>query len=228
MLSELYEIPSSKLVTIPNALEDCFQEQKYQNRKYIRTKYKYDEDEKLIVFAGRLKEIKGIMQLIVAFKEIQEQIPNARLIIAGSGDFTQCMEKAFPFSKHIDFIGYLSKEQLYELYQIADVGVIPSIYEEFGYVAIEMMQNKLPIVVHNTTGLSEITAYGKYGETFMFNTEKDTKPLKEAIVRILTEKPTEQQLDERRNWVLNNYSIPLFRQRILSTYACMENPYKNY
>ena len=228
MLIDLYGMHPSKVVKIPNAISDDFNGKTNLNKKGIREKYKYTENEKLIIFAGRLEAVKGIMELIDAFKDIVELIPEVRLIIAGSGDFNHCLEKARPYSKYITFTGYLSKEQLYELYHIANVGVIPSIHEEFGYVAIEMMLNKLPVIVHKTTGLAEITDNGKYGETFKFcKNKEDVSSLTEAISKVLTDRPTENQLKERRNWVLKNYSIPLFRRRILNVYACMENPCRN-
>ena len=228
MLIDLYGMHPSKVVKIPNALSDNFNGKINLNKNGIRKKYKYIENEKLIIFAGRLEKVKGIMELIDAFKDIVESIPDARLIIAGSGDFNHCLEKARPYSKYITFTGYLSKEQLYELYFIADVGVIPSIHEEFGYVAIEMMLNKLPVIVHKTTGLAEITNNGKYGETFNFSKRReDVSSLTDAIIKVLKKRPTENQLKERRNWVLKNYSIPIFRKRILSVYACMENPCSN-
>jgi glycosyltransferase involved in cell wall biosynthesis len=56
----------------------------------------------------------------------------------------------------VDFTGHLSKRELYDLYRIADMGVVCSIHEEFGYVAVEMMMHKLPVIVTDTGGLSEI------------------------------------------------------------------------
>ncbi|WP_032559999.1 glycosyltransferase, partial [Bacteroides fragilis] len=54
------------------------------------------------------------------------------------------------------FIGKISKQKLYEFYQIADVGVMPSFHEQCSYVAIEMMMHGLPLIITNTTGLSEM------------------------------------------------------------------------
>ena len=48
----------------------------------------------------------------------------------------------------------MEKKELYEIYQMADVGVVPSLYEPFGYVAVEMMMHRLPIVV--TSCLNEV------------------------------------------------------------------------
>jgi glycosyltransferase involved in cell wall biosynthesis len=56
----------------------------------------------------------------------------------------------------ITFAGLLEKNELYELYHIADIGIAPSLFELFGYVAVEMMIHKLPIVVTATSGQNEV------------------------------------------------------------------------
>ena len=151
--------------------------------------------------------------------------PEARLIVAGSGNFSGCLEAAAPCWRQVSFTGFVSKEQLYELYAIADLGVVPSIHEEFGYVATEMMLNVLPVVVHGTTGLKEITDNGKYAVTFQFDEKRNYLPLKEAIIKALKQKHSERYKQNARNWVLRNYTIPSFRKRIMNIYSCMEPPY---
>ena len=163
--------------------------------------------------------VKGINELIKAFKETRKVYPNIRLIIAGSGGFTTCMEIASPDWKHITFIGFIPKKQLYELYVIADIGVVPSIHEEFGYVAAEMMLNKLPIVVNNTTGLREITDNGKYAMSFHFDKERNIASLKKILLRALNTTCTEKQLFEAQKRILNNYSHSLFGKRIKEIYS---------
>ena len=59
--------------------------------------------------------------------------------------------------------GYVDKKTLYELFYISDIGIVPSLYEEFGLVAIEMMMMELPVIVGNNSGLEEIVDYGKSG-----------------------------------------------------------------
>ena len=226
MVRDIYGIPLEKIVCIPNGLQDDYKERSIEECNALRHKYHYTSSEKIIVFTGRLDIVKGIIELIKAFNEVIEVLPEARLILAGSGNFVRCLETASPCWKHITFTGYIPKEQLYELYAIADLGVVPSIHEEFGYVATEMMLNRLPIVVHNTTGLNEISDNGRYATTFSFDESRNCNPLKEAIINAINKKKTKQQKDEARNRVLNNYTIPQFQEQIKSVYACMENPYR--
>lgn len=217
MLKELYGIPEEKLVYIPNGLKDEFIEYSEEKRTQLRKKYDFGERERLIIFAGRLSPVKGILELIEAIGQVREVYPHVKLIVAGSGVFECCLEAANPFWSHVIFTGFISKEQLFELYAIAEFGIVPSIHEEFGYVATEMMMNKLPILVHKTTGLSEIVMDGKYGSTFEFGKEKRIENLKETLVDMLSKEDLRCNSTKGRERMLEDYSLHKFRERIMET-----------
>ena len=181
MLIELYEIPESKLVLIPNGLKDTYKEYNEKERASLRKKYGFLEHEKIIIFAGRLDLVKGITELIEAFKRLQTQYNDLRLIIAGDGNFKRCFESVTPCYSKITFTGFIPKEHLFELYAIANVGVTPSLHEEFGYAALEMMMNSLPVIAGDGTGLSEILDNGKYGMLVNMRNEDKIICLKKAL-----------------------------------------------
>lgn len=225
MLKELYGIPESKLVCIPNGLKDEYRKLDVESCRLLRKKYDFGEDDILIIFAGRLDLVKGVLELIEAFKLLQQEIPDVKLIIAGSGNFTRCFETSNPCWSHIVFTGFIPKEQLYELYAIAQIGVVPSLHEEFGYVAVEMMMNELPVIVNNTTGLKEIIEDGEYGTVFDFGENRNIQSLKDAMYSLLFDKLRRSRVIEGRSRAINNYSLQLFLKRVTDVYACMENPY---
>lgn len=226
MIHELYGLPQSKISYIPNGLICKYREYNNEEKRSLRKKYHFTDNERIIIFAGRLEQVKGVNRLLAAFKDIQKINPEARLIIAGTGNFAQILEEAYPCWKQVTLTGFVPKETLYELYAIADVGVVPSIHEEFGYVAIEMMLNKLPVIVHNTTGLSEIADNGKYANVFQFPQSGDTTPLKDAILNVLNTGYSEKQLQSAQKRIIKDFSIDLFRKRIIETYTYLENPDK--
>lgn len=226
MLRELYDIPESKLVCIPNGLKDEYRKRDVESCRLLRKKYGFGENDLLIIFAGRLNLVKGVQELIEAFKLLQQEVPDAKLIIAGSGNFLRCLETSNPCWSHIVFTGFIPKEQLYELYAISRIGVVPSIHEEFGYVAVEMMMNELPVIVNNTTGLKEIVEDGEYGALFDFGENRNIQSLKEAMTNLLLDKTVRSKVLKGRNSVIKKYSLQLFRKRITDVYTCMENPYK--
>lgn len=229
MLKELYEIPQNKLVFIPNALKDEYQPRSKEELNTLRNKYGFNDNDKIVLFAGRIDLVKGFVELIKAIKLVQREIPNTKLVIAGSGNYNLAFSTATPCWSGFVFTGFLPKEKLYDLYAIANIGVVPSKHEEFGYVAVEMMMHELPIIVNNTTGLKEIIEKGKLGSVFDYGENWDIKSLKEKIISKLdSEKSNNQMAKEARNTVLECYSLDSFCRRIQNIYNRMENPYDNY
>lgn len=149
-----YGLNSTKVSVIPNGLFDTTIPA--NNKTLIRKKWNVQIDEKIILFVGRIDEIKGVFFLIKAFAKVLEKFQNCRLIIAGSGNYDSCFKEAKSFNTKVTLTGFLDKPDLDELYQIADIGIIPSLFEPFGYVAVEMMMHKLPIIATITSGLNEV------------------------------------------------------------------------
>ena len=206
-LIELYGLPGARLTLVPNGLQDDYRPRTKEELALLRKKYAFSEDDKIILFAGRQEEVKGLFHLIEAFKQLYETYPDTRLIIAGSGNIQRCFDKAAPYWSKIVFTGFLPKEQLYELYAIADVGAAPSIHEEFGYVALEMLMHGLPAILSSGTGLKEISDNGRCSMLVDMNNEDRTVRLKEAL------------FDWYRNREDRSRFGPLGRARFLEEYT---------
>jgi len=120
-----------------------------------------EQSDKVIFFIGRLVYEKGIQVLIDAMPTILAQIPEARLVIAGSGPMEQELRvRAAPLGGRVWFAGFADEAYRQQLYQAADVCVIPSLYEPFGLVALEAMASRTPLVLSDTGGLAEIIRHG--------------------------------------------------------------------
>ena len=82
-----------------------------------------------------------------------------RFLVAGSGTAEhELREQASPLGldEHGTFLGWIGDDVLHSLYRIADLTVVPSIYEPFGLVALEAMASGCPCIVADTGGLREI------------------------------------------------------------------------
>jgi glycosyltransferase len=150
-----YGLDPAKISVIPNGLPDVV-DNTITDIKFLRKKWYIPSGEKIILFAGRMDDVKGVSYLIKAFRTIVEKYPEVRLIIAGSGSYDTYLQDAKNICAKITFTGLLEKDELYELYRIADIGVVPSLFEPFGYVAVEMMIHGLPLVATATSGLNEV------------------------------------------------------------------------
>lgn len=114
------------------------------------------EDETLILYVGRIDAAKGCDKLIQAMSDVIVRHPKTRLILAGGGNYGECLKSVGLNCARISFAGHLPVEKLKQLYLVADMGVIPSLWEQCSYVALEMMAHGLPVVYSGVPGLREL------------------------------------------------------------------------
>lgn len=218
-LLEDCKIPVNKLELIPHGIKDQMPDIK--DKSLLRKKYGFEDDEVLIAFAGRVDPIKGIALLSKAFSELCDKYENIRLLIAGEGAYDLIQKQSLLCSKRISLLGFVDKRSLYELFYISNIGVLPSLYEDFGYVAIEMMMNGLPLIVGNKSGLEEIVENGKNGWVVPF--ERDVKCAEEnslllqAYMERMILSPSDTLLmgQESRNRFLLYYELSSFKRLLM-------------
>lgn len=135
----------SKIRIIPNGIEL----DKYKNTKTswdIIAKYGIDNEDKVLLFVGRIEKYKGIQDVIEAMPEILKEFPEAKFIVVGKdygfrGELEK-MEKKLNVGDRIIFTGSVLEDKLIELYRRADIFILPSKMEGFGIVLLEAMAAK--------------------------------------------------------------------------------------
>jgi glycogen(starch) synthase len=88
-------------------------------------------------------------------------------------------------------MGWIGDDVLHSLYRIADLCVVPSIYEPFGLVALEAMASGCPCIVADTGGLREVVPHEEVGLRF---TSRDPQSLAEMVERLLTQDDLRERL----------------------------------
>ena len=221
----LYQIPKEKVLLIPHGLQDAYKQLSKNEKIERREKYGFSPNEQLLLFAGRIDPIKGIEYLIKAFTLLAFQYPKLRLIIAGDGDFNNIFAKLCPVWSKVTCTGFVEKSVLYELYSICDIGIVPSVHEEFGYVALEMMMMGLPIIVGKTTGLSELVKNNNTGIVIPTN---NSERLAHSIATILDNEYLKYKIssNERKHFQ-EKYSFPFFQKKMLKFYSTLPNHLSN-
>lgn len=122
-----------------------------------------------ILYVGRLHPDKGIHILLRAFASCVKNHKDAELTIvgAGSSDYQwtlSCLASSLNISRAVRFLGKINHEELYEIYNSADVFVYPSTWSEpFGRAILEAMACGVPVIASNVGGISEIIVNGKNG-----------------------------------------------------------------
>ena len=163
-LQRLFGLPYEKINVIPNGVN--LSNFAGVERDYnFRRQYAMD-NEKIILFVGRLVYEKGVQHLIAAMPKILSNYHDAKLIISGRGGMMDELRQEasnLGLNNKIYFTGYLDSKQVQKMYKCADVAVFPSTYEPFGIVALESMLAGVPTVVSDVGGLDEIITHGVDG-----------------------------------------------------------------
>ena len=163
-LQRLFGLPFEKINVVPNGVNLLL----YSgiDRDYeFRRRYAMD-NEKIILFVGRLVYEKGIQHLIAAMPKILAGYNDAKLVIAGKGGMIDELRReaeSLGLGQKVYFAGYVNGKDVPRLYKAADVAVFPSTYEPFGIVALEAMLSERPIVVSDIGGLNEIVQHRENG-----------------------------------------------------------------
>jgi glycosyltransferase involved in cell wall biosynthesis len=155
-LELFFNVKPQKITTITNGVSLNFPKEGHNNKARLRRYYGFDPHERIILYAHVLHPRKGIMELVKIFEKFLDKNKKVRLIVAGNGDCTRVAEVAQKYWSKITFTGNLTKSKLYDFYQLADVGIVPSYVEQCSYTVIEMMYYKLPLIVTAVEGLKEI------------------------------------------------------------------------
>src|SRR5207248_6856821 len=101
---------------------------------------------------------KGFQLALEALPGLIERLGNVRFLVAGSGTHEQELKSLahdLGLDGHGTFLGWIGDDVLHSLYRIADLCVVPSIYEPFGLVALEAMASGCPCLVADTGGPRE-------------------------------------------------------------------------
>lgn len=124
-----------------------------------------------ILYLGRLKEYKGIGTLLIAFKKLTSDFPQAKLLIAGVGDFRSNLEnqaKKLELKSAVQFLGYVSEKRKVRLLAESWVTVFPSYKEGWGIVCLESNACGTPVIASSVEGLKEAILPGENGFLFPY------------------------------------------------------------
>lgn len=217
-LEKKLEIDKDKCVVLRNGIDtkkfsitiDEIEKQK------IKKKYNINDDDKILLFTGRLVKEKGIKELLEALSKVQ--IKNLKLLVVGSSlnninvktkyeiEIEELVKK---INKNVIFTGFVEYKEIYKLYAIADIAVLPSIWDDPAPLTIiESMAAGLPIITTNSGGIPEYAKNGcavilKRDENMIYN-------LKNAIIDLLNHKEKRKKMSEiskenTETLTLNNY-----------------------
>ncbi len=192
-IADIFDVPERRVAVIPNGIDpgDLPVGEQGELEK-LRGEFAAP-DEKLVLLIGRLVYEKGFQIALEAMPELIDRVPGTRFLVAGSGTHEEELRKQaaeLGLMEHGTFLGWIGDDVLHLLYRIADVCVVPSIYEPFGLVALEAMASGCPCIVADTGGLREVVPHGEVGLRF-----RSRDP--EALGRMMEQVLTDSEMTER-------------------------------
>lgn len=178
-----------------------------------------------VLFVGRLSEWKGGDVLLRAFQEVRRRLPQARLVMIGSGPMEgawKSLAQKLGLEEAVVFRGSLPPQALAQEYPRAAVVVVPSKTlptgqtEMLGVVAIEAQAFGTPVVASRTGGLPEVV---RDGETGLLVPEKDPEALARAILRLLENAELRKAMGQKaRAHYLRHFSTESIARRLSELY----------
>ena len=161
-VADIFDIDERRIAVIPNGI-DPRDLQPVDDLETLRREFAQPED-RLVLLIGRLVYEKGFQLALDALPGVIERVGAVRFLVAGSGTHEgelRAQAQRLGLSEHGVFLGWIGDDALHSLYRIADLCVVPSIYEPFGLVALEAMASGCPCIVADTGGLREVVPSGE-------------------------------------------------------------------
>jgi len=155
---------------------------------------------KIILFVGGLREVKGIEYLIKSLLEIKNT--KVHLVIVGYGILLEDLKnlvKSQGLEKKVTFFGAATPQEVANLYAISDVFVLPSIIDSAGFteamglVIPEAMKSGLPVVASSVGGIVDIIEDGVNG---LLVEQKNPKSIANAIEKIISDEELREKIIE--------------------------------
>ncbi|MGV8090711.1 MAG: glycosyltransferase [Mangrovibacterium sp.] len=127
-----------------------------EQQRLLKIELGFRENDLILLFVGRLERRKGVKHLFYAFNKLCSKYPDIRLVVVGDGNFNETMAFMTENWGRVTFTGNIPFKELKKLYSIAFMGIIPSVYEQCSYAALEMMLYGVPVIVSAAPGLQEL------------------------------------------------------------------------
>lgn len=155
MITHHYGIHPDKVEVVYNAIES-------NGNGFDAEKYSIRNDEKIVLFLGRITMQKGPEYFLAAAKKVLEVMDNVKFVMAGSGDMirrTIEMAAAMGIGHKVLFTGFLRGNDVEKVFKMADLYVMPSVSEPFGIAPLEAMSHDVPVLISKQSGVSEVLTH---------------------------------------------------------------------
>jgi glycosyltransferase involved in cell wall biosynthesis len=186
-----------------NAIErECIESLKKDNISKLRASLRL-ENKKIILSVAYLSERKGLHYLIQACAKLKEEKNDFALVIVGEGPYKQDLERlSLQYNIETIFVGYVSN--LVDYYLAADVFVLPTLHDVWGFVINEAMMCGCPVITTYDAGASRDLVKNRVNG-YVVET-RNVEQLYEAIKSILYNRRLRQDMKKASREMIRNFS----------------------
>ncbi|TAH03766.1 MAG: glycosyltransferase [Sphingobacteriales bacterium] len=211
-------LAGARIEIIPNPIDTLIY--KPLNKIKIREKWGFKVDATLIIFgaANINDKRKGIAYLIDALQILKDKFPSHKLQIVLFGKNNLLDVSQFPFpTKNLSII--TAEQDLVEIYNLADVFVLPSLEDNLPNMVMEAMACGVPVVAFNQGGIPEMIDHKQNGYVAQYQSAND---FAQGINWVLS-KDADLLKNKARQKVLDNYSETMVAQKYIQVYQSLQN-----
>jgi glycosyltransferase involved in cell wall biosynthesis len=208
--------PEKRITIVPNGVDlSCFNG---NLDAFVMREELNIGDEPLVVTASRLIKRKNPNLLISAFAKVLKVVPDAKLVIAGSGreqDNLSRQIKGLNIANSVFMVGGLAREQVAQLMAAADVFVLPSKIESFGLALLEASAAGVPVVCSNAGGVPEVF---QDGFNALLYPPGDDIAMAKAIIRLIQDRELAKTISANAVVTSRRFTWEIAAERTLRVY----------
>ena len=182
-----------KIVVLPNAVDvEVFKKKNFKKKKNSIF---------LLSVLDEFHRYKGLDYLLESIKQVKKDIPSIKLYVAGKGKLLEEykeLAKELGVEKNVEFLGFVTDEDLIKYYNQSEIFVLPSIdhCEGFGIVLLEALACKTPVISTTIVGVAKDVKKDNCG---LIIKPKDSKVLSKSILKLLRDNKLRKEMGERGN-----------------------------
>lgn len=214
ILTTEFKVPDDQI----KILHYGFDTTNFLNRMKEKSLVDHSADKKVIIFTGRLVELKGVHHLLDALQQLKKIRDDWVCWIVGIGEKEKELRvqaKVLELEEHVTFMG--ERDDIPHLLSLSDIFVLPSLLENQPLSVIEAQLAGLAVVVNNVGGLPEIVDHNVTG--IVTNTE-DKKELSTHLNDLLSNYKYRLKLGTNaKNWAMEYWDMDTAIQKLLIIYA---------
>ena len=226
---EKYAKPDTSYIYLPNLIDDKFYGSSAKNERLysrIQSSLNIKEGTRVYIIPARLSPDKGILDFLETFRFVQTT-HHTKILIAGDGPLYEDIQN-YSEENQLDIVlmGFLSKDTMRCLYQLADGFILPSKVDPNPLTCIEALWSKLPLLVSSHVGnYPEVIDEGRNGYVFTYHLDEI-----KVIADFLNQSDTwyKNAALRSRAKAEENYSLSAVAKRFLAELAAIIENQQEY